>query len=787
MTIQHTAVIGAGTMGSGIAAHMANAGARVLLLDIVPDGAKNRNALAEKALKKMKESKRSPFTHPRHAEQITTGNLEDDLDKLAEVDWIVEAIVEDGEIKREWYGKIDKVRKKGSVIASNTSTIPLAQLKEGQSDALKQDLCITHFFNPPRQMRLVEMVSEEITENQQDVRQFLEARMGKTIVDAKDTPGFIANRIGIYWMMYGLEQAIDQEIPVETADQLLGEVLGFPGTGIFGLMDLIGLDLMLDITKSLQSRLPENDPYQDLEASVALIEKMVDDGLTGLKGDGGFYKKTEDGKQVRDLSSGEYREPDASNDPAIKAAQKEGLQAALTTESDGGRYAWAVLSEVLRYTASLVPEVAERIIDVDQAMTLGFNWKQGPFEMMDAMGSTKIDGASWFADALREDGREVPKLLELAAKNHAFYQVSGEDKTFLSRRHAYQPMPKRDDQWQLADKIRGKKPILKNEAARLWDLGDGIAGLQLTRKMDTMDHATFDLIEQALEKVEAEFDGMIIGDDDAHFSAGLDLKKILNWCENEDWEAIESILKRGQEIMMAIKYAPFPVVGAPSGKALGGACELLLHCDAVQAHIESQIGLVEVNIGVVPSWGGCEEMLVHHLSPANDPASEAQAVERVFRLIASAQPSASAEEAKEMKILGDKGGITMHRQRLLPDAKRLCQQLAQEYQAPERSTFRFPPGTVKEVLDEEIKLRSERKELRAHDQHVLRALAYVLSGGEGSPEIVQDQDLAAVKDRASDHGVTRQLSEEEILELERKAFMVMIQSRPTQEKIRKVL
>lgn len=792
MNIRKTAVIGAGTMGSGIAAHMANAGAQVVLLDIVPEDADDRSVLAKQALEKMKRSGRA-LTHPDHAERITPGNLEDDLDTLRDTDWIVEAVVEDPDVKRDLYDRLDDVRKDGSVVSSNTSTLPLQQLKERLSGALKDDLCITHFFNPPRQMPLLELVTDARNDNARldALRGFIDRAMGKTIVEAKDTPGFIANRIGMFWLMCGLEEAIAKDIPIELADALFGKALGFPKTGIFGLMDLIGLDLMLDITRSLRERLPQDDPYQRLDASLRLLDTMVKQERTGLKGGGGFYRKDKDGKQALDLSGGDYREAKQPEDAALKAASCDGLQAALETDSPGGAYAWAVLSRMLAYGLSLVPEIADDPLSVDTALQLGLNWQRGPFAMVDAMGNGHNEGAVWFQQALKEAGYGIPPLLAQAAEQNGFYREKDSSRAYLGTDGSYHTIGVPGDRWQLADKVRGTAPALENDAGKLWDVGDGIACVQLTTKMDTMDHATFDLFEQAISTVKRDFKGLIIGDDDTHFSAGLNLKRMLSWCEAKDWDAIESILRRGQDTWMALKYAPFPVVGAPSGKALGGACELLLHCDGIQAHIDSQIGLVEVNIGVVPAWGGCKEMLLRSLAGLSDPASQVQAAETVFERIANARPAPSAEIARDWHILRDCCGISMNRERLLADAKALCLQKAAGYEPPQAPSAALPRGAARKVMEQAIDSRAagngSGNGLSAHDRHVLRALAIVLSGGNGMPDIMKQLDLAVVEDFGNDDGAPSPLTENALLELERRAFMALIQSHITQDKIRRIL
>ena len=788
MTIQKTAVIGTGTMGSQIAAQLANGGAEVVLLDIVPNGVNDRSKLAKESLEKMKQSGHA-FTHPNHARQITPGNLEDDLEQLSKVDWIVEAVVEDLAIKQALYSKINGHRKKGAILSSNTSTLPLKQLKQGLPEDLQAHLCITHFFNPPRQMRLVELVADETNANKQlkAVRHFIEQDMGKTIIPVKDTPGFIANRIGIFWMMWGLEQTLKQNIPVELADALLGKPLGFPKTGIFKLMDLIGLDLMLDITKSLQSHLPENDPYQQLEQSVNLLQQMVEHEQTGNKGDGGFYRESNGGRQVIDFQKKSYRALQQPDDKAIDVAKSKSLQTVLETDSRGGRYVRSVLAETLHYSVSLIPQITEDITFMDTALTLGFNWHQGPLAMIDGLGNQRISGANWFIQMLKEDGKAVPETLKKAAKAGGFYKEEGRDLYYLACDATYQIIQVPSDAWQLADIIRGTSPVIENRAAKLWDVGDGIACLQLITPFDVMDNATFDLVEETIEKVQSNFQGLMIGDDDRQFSAGLNLKKVLKWCEAEEWRAIEAILERGQQSWMALKYASFPVVCCAYGKALGGACELMLHADCIQAHIESHIGLVEVRIGLVPSWGGCKEMLMHHLTNVTDTGSKLQAIQQVFSYIADGRPSASSEEAKEWRILRDCCNITMNRVQVLAHAKRLCLQKAQNYTPPQNRMLELPKRAAKYVLTNEIERRVKNGSLNRHTKRVLQSLAFILSGGDSSPEIIQQLELEAIEERQDDSDVPAAISEQTLLDLERKAFMALIKSQETQTKIKGIL
>ncbi len=581
MNIQKTAVLGSGVMGSAIAAHMANAGVPVLLLDIVLPG-KGRNELAEKAVARMLEAKPSPFTHKNKAKLITCGNLEDDLGKLSDADWIVEAVKEDLAVKQGVYKKIDAARKKGSVVSSNTSTIPQHVLLDGMSDALKSDFMITHFFNPPRYMRLLEMVMGPKTRRDafQSIEDFADIRLGKGVVECKDTPGFLANRIGVFWLMVGLLEAMRLNVTVEQADAVMGRPLGIPKTGVFGLFDLIGIDLMPLIAKEMLETLPKDDAFRTLYSEPDLVKKMIADGYTGRKGKGGFYRlnKAEDGKKIKeaiDLKSGEYRTQQKPQLASVEAA-KAGMLALLSHADIGGQYARAVMLKTLAYAASLLPQISDDVLSVDNALKWGFNWKFGPFEMIDKIGSDALIAL------LSQEKIDVPPVLAGAA-GKTFYKTEGAKRQYLTLKGSYADLPSKTGVWFLADKKLAAKPVKKNGSASLWDIGDGIACVEFTSKMNSFDPDVLSMLEQSVEIVKKDFKGLVIGNDADNFSVGANLGFILYGANMAAWPLISDVIKQGQRAMMSLKYAPFPVVGALSGMALGGGCETILHCDAVQA------------------------------------------------------------------------------------------------------------------------------------------------------------------------------------------------------------
>ena len=789
--IQKVAVIGSGVMGAAIAAHMANSGMPVLLLDIVPQAAKNRNELAEKAIERLLATEPAPLTHKRKAKLITPGNIDDNLKDLGEVDWIIEVVVEKLEVKQGLYHKIDAVRKPGSIVSSNTSTLPLYELVDGMPKSFAKDFLITHFFNPPRYMRLLELIVGDDTRKDavQLIEKFVDCRLGKQVVHCKDTPGFIANRIGCFWMEVGLLTAIDQGVTVEEADSVMGKPIGVPKTAIFGLMDLIGIDLMPLIAKSMLASLPIHDEFRNIHREPEVVTKMIDTGYTGRKGKGGFYRlNKENGQKLKeaiDLQKGKYHPQETPKLESVEAA-KSGLKALVTHPDKGGKYAWSVLSQTFAYTASLIPEISDDIISVDEAMRNGYNWKYGIFELIDRLGDDEQTGAAWFAEALTKEGRTVPPILEKAAAAKGFYTKENGQRFYLTQQGSYAPIPVDPEAWTLADIKLKSTPITKNGSATLWDVGDGIVCMEFTTKMNSVDPGLLEMMNQAIEIVKKDYKGLIIGGDAENFCVGANLGFLLFSANVASWKMIEDVIKQGQDTYMALKYAPFPVVSAPAGMALGGGCELLLHSDAVQAHCETYAGLVEVGVGVIPGWGGCTEMLLRSYAARQKEASVTAklgrmfsaispvrianampAIAKVFETISMAKVSKSAEEAKDMMILNDKSHITMNRKRLLADAKQRCLELADGYQPPEPQTITLPGKTAKAALSMAVDSFVRNGKATAYDEVVSKKLAYVLSGG--------DTDIG------------KPLTEQQVLDLERSAFMELIREPRTLARIEHML
>ncbi len=768
MKIERAAVIGAGVMGAGIAAHFANAGIPVVLLDI-PAKEGDRSAIAQGAVAKMLKTDPAPFMHRHNAKLITTGNLEDDLTLLADVDWIVEAIIENPAIKADLYKRIDPVRKEGSVVSSNTSTIPLNVLTEGQSDRFKADFMVTHFFNPPRYMRLLEIVGGPTTRADAlaAIADVCDRRLGKGVVPCKDTPGFIANRIGVFWIQAAVNAAVDLGLTVEEADAVGGRPMGIPKTGVFGLMDLVGLDLMPHIAKSLLATLPAGDAYRQTMREHSVITKMIADGYIGRKGNGGFYRVNKAGggkvKESINLHTGVYAPSEKSRLECVTAAGRD-LRKLCEHPDKGGQFARRVLAQTLAYAASLVPEIADSIVAVDEGMRLGYAWKQGPFELIDRLGT------AWFADLCKAEGIPVPALVEMAA-GRPFYRVEDGKLQHLTTAGVYVTVVRPDGVLLLSDVKRAAgKPVWKNASASLWDIGDGVLCVEFTSKMNAVDGDIMAAYGKAMSLIGKEtgaWKALVIHNEADNFSVGANLGLALFALNVGLWPQIDEMVEGGQRTYRALRYAPFPVVAAPSGMALGGGCEILLHADHVQAHAETYVGLVEVGVGLIPAWGGCTEMLARHAKNPKAPRGPMPAVAKAFEIISTATVAKSAAEAKELLYFRATDGITMNRDRLLADAKAKALELAENYTPPEKDSFVLPGPTARAALELAVEGFALQGKVTPHDKVVCAALAEVLSGG--------------------DSDASKPVGEDHVLGLEHKAFMELVRTTGTIDRIEHML
>jgi len=749
--IRCAAVIGAGSMGSGIAAQFANAGVPVILLDIAGD-ASNRNGPAEAGI--ARQLKVGGFMHPDAAKLVRAGNTEDDLGLLAEADWIIEAVIERLDIKRELYRRIATVRKPDAVVASNTSTIPLAQLVEGLDSDFAAHFMINHFFNPPRVMQLVEIVAspENAPETVARIRNACESVLGKTVVDCRDTPGFIANRIGCYWLAAGALEARKLGLTIEEADAV-NTAFGIPRTGVFGLLDLVGLDLIPNIWGSLMNTLPATDAIhrQDLPGD-STVKKILAEGRFGRKSGAGYYRVNPDkSREASDLETGEFR-PEAPFPAANLPGGGKKLAALLDADDKYGRYAWAVFKETLVYSATHAPEIAGDIEAIDKAMELGYAWRQGPFRLADSYGATRV------AERLRSEGEAVPALIDAAAANGGFY-VEGKPLKSSGERASQSAFSVS----MLAAVKAASKPIHGNEAASIWDLGDGIACFEMHTKMNSFAPAAFDVLEWAIEEGPKHFRGLVIGNDDPRaFSAGADLGFFAKKVEEQDWQAAEDYLVRGQNLFLRLKYSPFPVVAAAHGLALGGGCEFILHSNAVVAHAEFQGGLPEIKVGLVPGWGGCTQLLLRAQASDHEPASAAKAA---FDTIFPGNPSRSALEARASGILQADSQIVMNRSHLIGAAKVRALQLVQNgFSAPEPALITVAGKFGWQALMAVVEAEKAAGRLSETDVRLASALLSVLTGGE-------DGDAA------------KPLTDEDVMALERKALLGLIRTPETKARI----
>ncbi len=761
MKFRRAAVIGAGTMGSGIAGHLANAGVDVVLLDVASD-APNRDAAAKRALERMRSQNPAPLMHPDRAARITTGNVEDHLDRASDCDWIVEAVVERIDVKRDLYDALDRVRRPGSIVSSNTSTLPLALLTERMSHTMRSDFCITHFFNPVRYMRLLEMVRGPDTRSEaiEELARFCDLQLGKGVVHCRDTPGFLANRVGVHALQAGLFEAVAQGVTIEEADAVMGRPMGIPKTGLFGLHDLIGLDLMLDVAASLAMALPPDDAFQRVAEGLPLMRDLVSRGYTGNKGAGGFYRGSPDAREVVDLQTGKLRPMVRSEVEAALVGARDGLRALAEHPSPAGRFARRVLAHALGYAASLVPEVSDETAPIDEAMKLGYGWSRGPFEMIDSL------GAGWFRDLLAAEELPVPPVLD-ALGDSSFYRVSEGKVVHFVMGHGHRPLARAPGVVRVTDFRVLESPMLSNRAASLWDLGDGVACLEFHTKANALGPESMALMRRALDKVAERHTALVIHSDAPHFSVGFNLEFVRACIVERRWQALDDALVEFQHTCRAAKHAPFPVVSAPSGLALGGGFEVLLGSDLVQAHANVVVGLVEPLVGLVPAGGGCKEMLLRWTRNARDEAARVAGALRVFELIGMSRTATSPELARPLRLLRAADRTTMNRDRLLADARASAAELADRYETPAAPAIFAPGASAYDAMCAMLDDMAGKGVALPHDMIVSRRLARILAGGD-----------------ARSGGL---IDEEELFGLEREAFLTLARTPETAARITHML
>jgi 3-hydroxyacyl-CoA dehydrogenase len=758
MRIRRVGVIGAGTMGGGIAALAASAGVPVVLLDIPGDA--DRDAPAVQGLERQLKAKPAAFMAPDRARRVRTGNTEDHLDLLADCDWIVEAIIEQPAPKRALFARLEAIVRATTIIASNTSGIPMRVLTEGRSAQFKRNFLGTHFFSPVRYMHLLELIPTDDTapEALDAVRTFAERMFGKGIVIAKDAPGFIANRIGVKGTTDTLRRMASAGLSIDEVDALTGPLVGRPRSATFRTGDIAGVDVMAHVSRGLGEATGEDFSLP------AWVHGMVAAKRLGDKTGGGYYQKR--GKEIFtfDPAKDEYVPQAPPDDPELERLLRlplpERVRGALAMPGKYGDFVREGLLGYAHYTLTKAPELAYDPVAVDRAMEWGYGHDAGPFRIMDAIG---IDGLRRGFTAL---GLDEPALL--ARASGGFYRQVAGGEEYLGFDGAYHPVPAvATGAIKLAEVARRPSAVLlENDGARLLDLGDGVALLAFRSKMNTLGASVMEMVERSLERVERDgLDGLVVGNDDPRaFSAGANLAEAMVPAQAGDWKTMSANVKRFQDTVQRIRRSPFPVVAAAHGLALGGGAELVLHADAVQANAELYMGLVEVGVGLIPAGGGTTELLFRFMGDL-EPYAEAdpfEAVKRAFGHIAMAATSTSALDARAKGFLGAADRISMNRDLLVADAKRRVLELAPDYAAPLPRTTRALGKDGMGNLSYALFSFREAGQASAHDVRVGHEVAYILCGGDGPPRTVTEQD---------------------ILDLERESFLKLLGTRETQERI----
>ena len=732
MKINNVVVIGSGTMGSGIAAQLCNANIPVTLLDL-------KTEISQKAKEKILHSRPPLLIDKSKIDNIKIGNIVDNFNVVNEADWIIEAVVEKIDIKQNIYEKIFKSRKKGAIVSSNTSSIPIKILTEKMSKDEKKDFCITHFFNPVRYMSLLEIVKSENNDLNKinSLKFFCENLLGKGTIICNDTPGFLGNRVGVYAMQVAMTEAFKLKLSIEEADSVFGRPMGIPKTGVFGLYDLIGIDLMVDVLKSFIKELPPSDEFQKVAKEIPLVKKLIETGYTGRKGKGGFYRinKTDGNKilEAINLETGEYF---VSKKIDIKS-DKVDIKKLINRKDKYGEYAWSVISKIIKYASSLVPEITNEFNDIDEAMRLGFNWTKGPFEMLEEIGVK-----NFFE---RVDSFENNKFLENLSKS--------KDENYYGERQKYTDI-------ETLGKIKPKAIILdKHDSAEIYRFKD-FNIIEFTTKANTLDYDSMDCLKKATDKP------LIIINESIQFSAGVNLNYIMKFADKGDFKSIEKFIRYFQETCKHLKYCDHPVISAPSGLTLGGGFEVLVQSNFVVSHTNIVVGLVETIVGLVPAGGGCKEMLWRWSQTEEAIKDPDFAPLKVFDIIGYAKTATSPVEAEPLKYLKPDDKKLMNRNCLLPYSRKILEE-NRDFKSPKECKFNLSGKEVKEKMIKILEKLYNDKVILDHGMEVGKELANVLSGG--------------------DTNLGKEISEDELLKLEFNSFMKLIESKKTQERIKHTL
>ena len=791
--IEKTVVLGAGTMGSRIAAHFANAGVPCVLLDIVPANlpaeapSAERNRIVRAGLEAARKSKPAAFFTSSLADKIAIGNFEDDLARCAEADWIIEVVAENLEIKRKLLGRVAEFRKPGAMVTTNTSGLPVHLIAEGMSEEFQQHWAGTHFFNPPRYLKLVEVIPgpNTLSEVVGSLSEFCDRRLGKGVVIAKDTPNFIANRIGTFSMLNALRLMGTLGMTVEEVDACTGPAVGWPKSATFRTADIVGLDVLVHVVKNIYETAPQDESRERYRVP-AQVEEMVKRGWLGDKTGQGFYKKVRGAAEreilALDVNTMEYRPRQKAKFASLEMGKaiedtRERLRTLVGPLLDGQKgdkaqqFIWGGLSEMCLYAARRVPEISDNLADVDRAMRWGFGWELGPFEMMDAV------GVKAFATQVQREGRAISSVIEkvLSTGRKGFYETEkGAATVFDVCTGGVKKVEEPKGIIVLKSLKEAGREIEKNAGASLIDLGDGVVCCEFHAKMNAIGADLIAMIHKGLRRLEADFDAMVIANQAVNFSVGANLMLLLVAAQEQEWDDLHMAVKQFQNVNLAVKYAPKPVVAAPQGMALGGGCEVSLHAARIQAAAEAYIGLVETGVGLIPGGGGTKEMLIR----ANEHAAGGEdldlfhALKPLFEAIAMAKVGTSAEECRDLGYLRREDGISMNRDRLVADAKEVALALARGGYKRKAANWQEGAETTQiKVLGEQflagaklaIHMMVRGGFASEYDAHVGRKLANILAGGPlTAPQLV---------------------SERYVLDLEREAFVSLCGERKTQERI----
>ena len=719
-------------MGSGIAAHLCNANVPVTLLDLTTE-------ISTNARDRIFKSRPPLLIDKSKINNIKVGNILDDFDIVKEADWIVEAVVERIDIKHQIYDKIFKFRKEGAIVSSNTSSIPIKVLSQNLTNEQKKDFCITHFFNPVRYMGLLEIVKNENNDLEKinSLQKFCEIELGKGAIVCNDTPGFLGNRVGVYAMQIAMTEAFKMKLTVEEADAIFGRPMGIPKTGVFGLYDLIGIDLMADVLKSFIKELPKTDKFHEVAQEIPLIKKLIETGYTGRKGKGGFFRINKDGGakilEALNLETGDYS-PSKKID--IKS-EKVDLKKLINRDDKYGKYAWSVISKIIKYASSLVTEITDEFNDIDEAMRLGFNWSKGPFEMLEEIGVE-----NFFSKIDNYDGN---KFLENLAKS--------KNENFYGERQKYTKI-------ETLGKVKRKaQSIDGNSSAQIYQFKDYNI-VEFTTKANALDYDSMDALKKATDKP------LIIINESMQFSAGVNLSYTMDFANKGDFKSIEKFIKYFQETCKELKYSKYPVISAPSGLTLGGGFEVLVQSNFVASHTNIVIGLVETIVGLIPAGGGCKEMLARWQNTEESKKDPHFAPLKVFDIIGYGKTATSPVEAEPLKYLMPEDKKIMNRNSLLEASKQILDE-NRDFYSPSELVFNLPGESVRGEMYKVLDKLYNDKVIQDHGMEVAKELAYVLSGGDTS--------------------IDKQLSEDDLFKLELDAFMKLIETPKTQERIKHTL